>query len=622
VNVPQELLKHKTLMVALVVLGNAAARKLGVEPGMPVAALARQAAVNRTSVYEQLDRLVAALMDLVAAGPGRPPARSHGEAPCGRCQEMALSLRVLEFRLKHPGAVEEHRRHTCYSPPFRLFILDELEAWQGSAASFAAACRLPLDTLKDWVRHDEAGVPVPPQTREWMAMPVDASEVTAAIVRSYAEWEGTARGFLGWAAERFGVAPGQVSRVLHICCQPRRRARRAFRYRRTMFEVSPGAMLVTDGKTLEIYLTGSGTRTHLNWQGMIDQTTKADTAVVVTRTESAPAAGEALRESVHFLGGQAPVALLCDCKPCYDGPELAAEVAAVGSVLVRATIRRPENKADLEGAFSLFDRRVGTIRLDDTTKASLVLSAVREVLRAYTAATNGVPRAELGGMSRERALHTACPSYQQQEADREFIRHLKARHDRQRHSPWRERIKPVSRRLLDRVFTRLGLEHADPYGTLRDYLATFEPAAIRQAAAIVTVRLQRRQVDPRTAHRYLAKVIQSIQEALDLERQEAELLELCRLQSQDWAAEAGVEYEQLLAGCSPQDLVGQLAERAAYGGIPVEGAFWTEKLLAHLAAAPSLAERARRRLVWLKGAPHDRRLSLLDQIAALEWGVA
>jgi hypothetical protein len=252
----------------------------------------------------------------------------------------------------------------------------------------------------------------------------------------------------------------------------------------------------------------------------------------------------------------------------------------------------------------------------------LIASAVSEAVRAYTAATNGVPRAELGGLSRLAALRSARPSAAQKAADLAFILNLKQRHERERRPSWREKMKPASRRLLDRVFAKLGLEENDPHGRLREYLSAYESAAIRQAAVIVSVRLDRGDLQRKHAHRYLTKVIQSTQDSIDLARQESKLLELCRLEAQDWVTEEQKEYDELQRESDPETLACALAQRAAWGGLPVQGAFWTEKLVALLENAPQLLERVRRFLVRLYEAPAERRLLLLDQLTALQWGIA
>jgi len=619
-NVPQDVLEHKTLMIALLACAGEVARELGVEVSLPVAAMARTLGANRTSVYEQKDRLVRALTALVQSGPGRPAAESDAPRPCS-CQETALTVRVQEFRIRHLDAVVEHANRTSYSPSFRRFILDQLDGWEGTTASFAEACRVPPDTLKDWARDDRAGLPSTPPAKRRLELPVDASETTRSIAQDFEEWEGTTKDFLRLAGQRYGLTANQVARVLRICGAIASRSRRQFRHRGTTERLSPGALLVTDGKTLDVELTGSGSRIRKNWQGIVDQATGCDTAAVVTEEEDAAAARSAFEKSVEFLGDVPPEGLLHDNKSCYQEAEFRGQVDAAGTVLVAATLGRAENKAVLEGAFSLFEARVGTIRLDDSSMDSLIASAVGEIVRAYTAATNGVPRAELEGLSRQAAVRFARPSSAQQAADRAFIRDLKERHERERHSNWREKIKPVSRRLLGHVFATLELGDRDPLGKLQEYLSIYEPAAIRQAAVIVAARLGRGELQRTHAHRYLAKVIQTTQESLDLERQAAELFELCRLQAQDWVSMERVEYEQLQRDNDPRTLACALAERAAWGGLPVQGAFWTEQLLELLDRARHLVEPVSRFLVRLYEAPAERRLLLLDRIAALQWGI-
>lgn len=620
VNVAQEVLEHKTLMIALVACAAEVARELGLEAEMPVAAMAHALGANRTSVYEQRDRLLPALRELAGSRPGRPPARDGGANHCPR-DEQALTVRVLEFRLRHLDAVDEHAGRTTYSPSFRRFILGEHDAWQGSTDRFARACRVPSDTLKDWLRDDCAGVVRPAPAKGPLEVPRDASDLTRSIACDFEKWEGSTRHFVRLTAERYGLVSGQVFRVLRICGAIRGRRRRAFRHRGTTERRSPGAMLVTDGKTLDVLLTGSGCRTQRNWQGIVDQATGCDTAVVVTEQEDADSARRAFEASVAFLGDVAPAGLLIDNKPCYEEWGLRQHVEGRGTVLVRATLGRAENKAGLEGAFSLFERRVGTIRLDDSSVEALIGSAVGEVVRAYTGATNGVPRQGLQGLSREAALREARPSREQQEADREFARRLAARHDRERHSDWRDHVKPESRRLLARVFTRLGLAPNDPCGKLQEYLSIYQPAAIRLGAIIVAARLKSRHLERRHAHRYLTKVIQSQQEMLDLERQGEELLTLSRLQAQDWVSVEGAEYEDLVQNKDRRKLACAVAARAALGGLPVRAAFWTEKLLALLEGNDDLFDVVRHALVRRYDAPAERRLLLLDRIAALECGI-
>ena len=80
-NVPQDVLEHKTLMIALLGLTEDVARELGGDWHLSVAAMARALGASRTSVYGQRQRLIEALVKLAGAGPGRPPCWSSGTCP-------------------------------------------------------------------------------------------------------------------------------------------------------------------------------------------------------------------------------------------------------------------------------------------------------------------------------------------------------------------------------------------------------------------------------------------------------------------------------------------------------------------------------------------------------------
>jgi uncharacterized protein (UPF0297 family) len=288
--------------------------------------------------------------------------------------------------------------------------------------------------------------------------------------------------------------------------------------------------------------------------------------------------------------------------------------------MLPATPQRPENKAIIEGAFGLFEQRVGTIRLDDTNRRTLIDTAVHEVIRAYTAATNSVPRPELDGKSREQVLRETCPSTEQQQRDQDFLRELRARHDRRSRAP---NTDAVSARLLDEVFQRLGITGNDPKGALRRYLSSCEPAAIRRAAAIVTAKLERDAIDQKFLHRYLAKVIRNCQDELDLERAAKELEHLCRREAEIWTSdEQRRERELLDARLQPEQLLSIVAEHAAFGGIPLQAEFWTRQLLELLRDATHLVDGVKKHLIRLYDAEPQRRLAIIDRITAQEYAIA
>ncbi len=615
-NLPPQLLERKTLMIAILTLARQIAKVHQVDLGASMSEICATLGANRTSAYEQLHRLLACLGELATRRPGRPP---RADAADAETEPLALRLtvEVLDYRLRHPGSVIEHRQRTTYADGFRRFVLERYDRWQATLEAFAQAVRVPLDTLRDWIRNDRAEV-LHDEPKKRPSVPVEASKLTRQIVEEWMRWVGPARPFITHAAQCFDLSTAQVTQLMKILGLISSRSRPvSCRFRGSTETLSPGTMLVTDGKWLTVELLDSEQTVYLNWQGIVDQTTACDTATVITPQEDAAAARQAYEHSVLFLGGLAPEALLHDNKPCYDDAGLRQGLKRRGTDMIPATLGRAQNKAVIEGAFGLWQQRVGTLRLDDSDDDTFITSAVREIVRAYTAATNGVPRAELDGRSRLQVLQQACPTAEQQQRDKDFLAQLKANHTR----PRRRQPLPESMTLIEHVFERFDLEKHDPRGELRRYLATFSPEAIRRAAAILAAKLDHH-LERRYAHRYLAKLIRTQQDELDLERAAEELLVLCQRQKQDWT-QREQQHFQILAQerPDPAQFAEAVAERAAFGGIPLQAAFWTRKLLELLHQAEHLVEAVSKLLIRLYEAPKQQRLALLDLITAQQQGL-
>ncbi|MCP4589863.1 MAG: transposase family protein [bacterium] len=614
---PPELLKHKTLMLAVLYMARQITDALGVKIDAPLAEVCRATAANRTSIYEQARRLLSALTQLATAKPGRPEATRTANPPLNHA---SLTIAVLEYRIHHPGAIVEHEARTTYAPQFQRFILEHHDRWTGTLEDFAKATRIPLDTLRDWLRQDREQLAT--DTKKRPPVPCNPSETTRQIVDEWERWIGPTRAFIGHAAKYFDISPAQVTRVLKILGIISARPRRSpFRYRGTTHPLCPGTMLVTDGKWITVRLLDSQEDLYFNWQGTVDQTTGCHTAVVISQQEDANAVHQAYDRSVEFLAGVAPDALLHDNKPCYDDDKLRQTINNCGTDMIHATPARPENKAVLEGAFGRWEQRVGTLKLDDTDNETLISSAVEEIVRAYTAALNTVPRDEWNGRSRMQVLQLVCPTMEQRQRDHDFLARLKARQQAQRRG---RQPDPDIRQFLDQIFERLDLLPNDPKGSLRRYLATyFQHEAIRRATAIVAAKLDNGTIDRSSAHRYLAKVIRSQQDELDLEKEAAELLELCKLQNQNWTHREEQHFDQLSADHNDQiELARAVAECAAHGGVPLQGIFWTRKLLELLKHATHLVDAVKCHLIRLYEAPKQQRLALLDQIIAQELALA
>ena len=349
-----KLLQHKTLMIAILYVARQIAAALEVSLDASIAEICRNLDANRPSIYEQAQRIQQALGHLAEARPGRPSAAQPLQPP----QHLfELTIDVLEFRLQHPGSVCKLRHRTTYAPAFQRFILKRHDQLQDcTLEGFARAVRIPLDTLRDWLRRDHEILV--PEAKQRPPILVEASLTTCEIVDEWLGWVGPLRPFLTYAAEIFGVSTAQIAKLFKILGITSTHKKKTFRYRGSTQTLAPATILVTDGKWLTVKLPKDVT-IYFNWQAMVDQTTGCHTAALVTEQEDAKAVKAAFETSVRFLGGKTPLALLHDNRPCYQDAEMRDAIESQGARLIPATPFRPENKAILEGAFGLWQQRIG-----------------------------------------------------------------------------------------------------------------------------------------------------------------------------------------------------------------------------------------------------------------------
>jgi hypothetical protein len=613
---------RKSIIAAFIAIAKMFAKELSLNLNAPMKTIAEQLGVNRNYVYQVQDRISACLEPLLEAKPGRPLDASTASAEIGRTRSDQLTIDVLRYRLDHPGAVVEHARHNNYSDAFKFFILNryDLECEALTQEEFAQAAEISLETLRTWLAQDRAPLfPENTKPKPIAIIPVNAAEIVRIIAERFKNWQGSTRDFMSHTAKELRLAPHQIKRVLCIVGMLSLPKRRAYRYRGSTEPLAPGTMLVTDGKEICIELTGSHEHHKLNWQAMIDQTTGTDVGFAITPHENAAGITQALDAALSFMGGQAPAAILCDNKPCYDDAALEQKIKPICD-LIKATPCRPQNKAIAEGSFSLFEQRIAKVHLDDSSKTALMQSAVHEIIRAYTTTTNHVPRAEFDGKSRAQVFYEYVPDPNQQAKDRAFLKRLKAQHERS--FSRRAQPDPRSRELLDEAFTRFALLPKDPSGSLRAFLSEFEPAAIKSALAIFFTRQERGKIKTQWAHRYLTKLVFKMQEEHDLQRCEQELLHASREHAQNWVREEERLYQHMLSEITDvKTLSCRIAEKAAEGEVPVAAAFWREKLRALLVNAKELIAIVRmhvRRLYW---AAFNTRLLLINDLVELEHGL-
>jgi len=651
--------KNCTVYVALRIVTRKMADKMDISgnelvPDTNIRTLCDELDVSRSRAYQVEGMIEKHLDELCRLRPGRPAngkIESYCDSNDGQRPRDAARIEALEYRLQFPGSVVQHRRRQDYSPGFRRFILGRYDHYvptRLSTEEFAASTEVPVDTLRNWLQLDRnelseekrVGQTQHPDT---IIIPEDASGMVYLIVELYQNWHGSTRDFIPYCAKALGLKPCDVTRILRILKIIRPGTVKPPKYPGSTEKLSPGSMSVIDGKEIAIYLVGSDTWTKKTVHVAADQATNTITGIAASQNECAEKALEVFRETVEFQGGKAPMKLLHDCetccgdeefregqdgkapegllhdrKPCYKDEEFREEVEKT-TMLVQATKGRGENKAVIEGAFSEFERQFGAIRLDDSSRQKLLESAVQETFRAFAASRNHAPRIEHEGQSRIDVLRKSCPSREQQKADRNFICRLKARHESE--YPTFQDLR--SRALLDEGFQRWSLTEKDPGGHLRKHLSWCEPSAVRRGFMLFSSRMQRGVIKERYAHRYLAKLIQSCQEEIDFERAEDELLRSCETEYEWWLAHEEKAYQEIVEnGKDSLDVCCQIAEMAAHGSLPINGAFWRDKLRKEVERNRHHAAGVRRFLRRLYEAPQHVRLGLITSVAEVEYGLA
>ena len=611
--------KDKLTMIALYAVVRDCAQAWSLCLDDSLSGICREAGVNRTQLYERKAQLWEALAEIELAGPGRPTESESlpmdAQIPAG----YGVREQVLRYRLTHPGAMVSHAGgSTSYSDGFRRFILDLSDTWAGDLASFCQWTEIPYQTLMSWYRRDRAQPYTAAPVRAVPALSCSATEACRTIVQDYARWEGSLRDFLSDEAKRLRLAPAAIRRVLTITGMIPRRPYKAPRYRGSTERQTPGAILVTDGKAVEVLCSASGEISHYNWQAMVDQATACHTAVVITENECARGVLQAFEQSCEFLG-YIPQALIHDNKPIHQEAALRAAIEP-GTRMIPATPGRAENKAVLEGEFGNYEQALGQLHLDDSSVENLKRSAVSEAIRAYCAGINHAGRAEFEGKSRQQVLRKACPDPR---ADQAFIEHLHGEHTRQgRSTPLTSQA--LVRQILDAGFARFGLEASDTQGELRTWLSgRYTPAAIRQGLAIFATERAKGRLKTKTAHRYLVKLIQSSQEELDLRAQEHWLREFAQLERVAWLQELEQDYAILKTECDnastlEHNLAFRLSEKAVFDGLPLARAFWETKLKALLENQCQRFEAVRRHVRRLFEAQWNDRFHLISLLCGWE----
>jgi hypothetical protein len=496
---------------------------------------------SRTRAYELSAALLAVLPTLVrpVGRPARPPPDPLAAPP-------PVAAEVLRFVMQHPGCVHDHGVRQRYSDGFRHFVVG-LRAQHESVPLdvFAALAELPVGTLKSWLSPTPSPAAQPPEpvdTTEAGAPPSGPPDPTLAqietVLAAWKTWDGAFVGFAEHVRNNLRVPFGiqLVARVLEQSGVrlPRRRPGRSpdeVALRGAFETFFPGAQWVGDGKKITVVVGGQSF--HFNLELDVDAHSSAWVGLSVRDTEDSAAVTESLQAGVATTGA-APLALLLDNRPSNHTPEIDAALAPSGTLRMRSTPARPQNKAHVEGAFGLFAQNLPPLVLDTRQPARAVaLQLAVLIATTFARVMNRRPRPDRKGRSRA-ALYEDSPTDEQIAAAKAALEE-RCRLQELARATREARERPEVRALLDAHFARLGL--TDPDRHVRLAISAYTLDAIIDGIAIFEGKRRAGTLPDGADARYLLGIVRNVQAQRENEHV-ADLLLALRLEARDQALAA------------------------------------------------------------------------------------
>ncbi len=572
--------------------------------------------VARSRAFELKSRLEAHLETLVGAA-GRPSRAEPAPEPAS----PGLTARMLDYVLEHPGCVSGGADRRRYSDPLRFEVLQWLDEHRHRPLEqLAAELRIPLGTLKDWVRDDRRPAADPGEPRQ-AAQAIDPTlPQLETLLAEWSHWTGGFSTFCDHVRRHCAMEWGRTSiaRILeeHGVRLPRRRPGRSPDEDglRGAFETFfPNAQWVGDG--MQVVVEVDDVPHVFNVEMNVDAFTAAFVGAHVSATEDAAAVVAAFEDSVATTG-TSPEALLLDNKPSNHTP---AVDDALGSTLrIRATPYRPQNKAHVEGGFGLLKPTLEGLTLNGDTPQERAASFLRALVTTAARAINHRPRPDRGGASRA-DLMNVTPTPEQIEHARQALRE-RLEQQRKARATRAARQDPIVRSTIEEAFARLGLD--DPQGHLLTATARYPLDAVVEGIAIYEARHRLGTLPEGVDARYLRAIVENVSDENEVWAL-AEALWDARCRAADRIAEQLQAEASTLARTarSEEDRLLPTIDRALRETRRLQHFFWLSTAADLINATPYPAQQAlfrlaARRIAATRAIPRERRAAATRFLAA------
>jgi hypothetical protein len=380
-------------------------------------------------------------------------------------------------------------------------------------ASFAEAVRVPLGTVKDWVRGGREAIDNP-EPVNLATRPAEAAKGPRieSVLAEYKSWKGSFAAFCAHVQLHLHIPWGRstIAEVLEASGVRLRRKRRGRRPDETALRNSfetffPGAQWTADGSPLTATIDGQTFTFNLELDVDID--TGALVGMSLRDSEDGAAVAEAFADGVVETGAP-PLAQLLDNRTSNHTDEVAD---ALGDTMkIRRTQGRPQNGAHVEGAFGLFQQMAPDIVLDSLDTRELARGVVGLIVQTWARTLNHRPTTDEDGRSRVRRYRDDTPTPDEVEAARVALQERLRKQELARQTR-QARLNPVTRAMLDRVFPRLGL--LDPDGNIKDAIAGYPLDAVLAGLATFEAKRDRGTLPDGVDARYLLGIVRRIADA-------------------------------------------------------------------------------------------------------------
>lgn len=545
---------------------------------------------GKTRAYELCAEL-AAILPTLDRPVGRPAKAPKPPAPDPA--PHLLTRQVLTFVMDHPGCITGSGARRVYADVFRRRILELREQHTGlELVDFAKAAGVPLSTIEDWMRVDNAamgGGPGPEANGPQHNPGQDAGPRTLhieAILNAFRTWHGPFTAFCDHARHHLRVPYGNklIATILfaHGERTPRRRPGRTpdeQATRGSFVTFFPGAQWVGDG--MQIPVTINDQTFVFNLELNVDADSGAFVGATVRDEEDSQAVVEAFQDGVNTTG-QAPLSLLLDNKPCNHTAEV--DEALGDTLRIRATLWRAQNKAHVEGSFGLFSQFAPTLDVQAFTMRELARCLLMLVVQTLARVLNHRPRKHRDGKSRVELYREGQPTEEQiaqaQKALQERCkRQQKARQTQRAHAD------PLVLHALDRAFERLGL--LDPEHHIRLAIAGHGRDIALEAIAIFEGKKNAGTLPDSADGRYILGIARNIRHVHEADSITLALIRE-RIDARDFMlAELQRDSQRLLHEINDvQSMLRVLIERIVQAERNVDQLFWIDVLAQRILNEP------------------------------------